>query len=160
MANDIQGFEIDVDGLTGSTRSYAKAPRIEAKQDSTKPRIIDVNTAFVLRTAQAMTLGHTKYEQNLPIDDKNYKHADLKFALGRVNNLLLHAMKLRDYYLLVLKAKRNGQDCPAPEEDDLGHLLANGNMLAWWEESGILPCSDPEQHKTQLTRVEAGRDRS
>jgi len=132
-------------GSAGLNNRSVNAVPIQAKQDSTKPRIIDVNTAFILRTAQAMTVGHAKYEQDLPIGDKNYQRADLKFALGRVNNLILHAMRLRDYYLAALKASRDGCDRPVPLEDDLGHAAANLNMLAWWEEAGVLPNSGPAE---------------
>lgn len=115
-----------------------------AKQDiPNPPRYQDLNFSFLRRTANAMLEGHEKYEQDLKPFEKNYMRADLKFALGRVGNLIKHAAQLKEMYLYMLQ---NGLTRPEANvalklelEDHLGHCAANLNMLAKWEEMGVLP---------------------
>lgn len=99
-------------------------------------RFQDLNLCALERAALAMSEGHTKYEQDLPPEEKNYMKGDLKFALGRIGNALLH---LHSYNELILRSLRGEDVVPLNMEDHLGHCLANLNMLAKYEELGILP---------------------
>jgi len=108
-----------------------------ATQDITNPlRFQDLNLCALERAAAAMTEGYAKYEQDLPPEQKNYQKADLKFALGRIGNAIKH---LVTYNELVLRSLRGEDVVPLNLEDHLGHCLANLNMLAKYEELGILP---------------------
>jgi hypothetical protein len=125
---------------------------IKAVQDiALPPRYQDINFSFSRRIATAHLEGHVKYEK-AKIDsgamqpiDKNYHHADLAFALGRLGNLIKHAQLLYAYYEHVLGG------IPLPKdfafEDHLGHVGANANMLAKWEQMGVLPDSEEPKKK-------------
>ena len=111
--------------------------KVEAIQDITNPtRYQDLNLCALERAALAMTEGHEKYEKDLSPEAKNYQKADLKFALGRIGNAIKH---LLTYNELVLRSLRGEDVVPYNMEDHLGHCLANLNMLAKYEELGILP---------------------
>lgn len=110
----------------------------EAVQDIKNPiRFQDVNLCFVERVALAMTEGYMKYEQELDPEQKNYLNADLKFALGRVGNAIKHLLSYNEHLLGSLRGDDLRDDYVA--EDHLGHCAANLNLLAKYEEIGLLP---------------------
>ncbi len=121
-------------GLSISDHECPEKPG--AKQDiPNPPRFQDLNYCFLERAALAMTEGFEKYEHNMPPEQKNYMRADLKFALSRIGNAIKH---LTLYNESILNSLR-GDESPGPSEDHLGHAAANLNMLAKWEEMGVLP---------------------
>lgn len=120
---------------------------MSARQSRHLLRFQDINLAFLRRLAAAMTEGYEKYEKK-EVDSrerppywKNYLEGDLKFALGRVSNLIHHAVQLGEQY----RATLEGSPSIADVEDHLGHAAANLNMLAEWEKRGLLPNSQPTQ---------------
>jgi hypothetical protein len=83
-----------------------------------------------------MSEGWAKYEQDLPPELKNYMNADLRFALGRIGNALKH---LHSYNEVILRSLRGSGLGKLAGEDHLGHCAANLNLLAKYEEIGLLP---------------------
>ena len=100
------------------------------------PRFQDLNYCFLERISLAMLEGYDKYEKDL-IDPtiKNYMKADLKFALGRIGNAIKHLLLYNEQILASLRKEEEINN----DEDHLGHAAANLNMLAKWEEMGLLP---------------------
>jgi hypothetical protein len=126
---------------------------LPAKQSAHPLRFQDINLSFARRLAAAMTEGHKKYEateitKGQPAYWKNYKEADQAFALGRVSNLLHHALQLYDTYVSELTATPR----VASAEDHLGHAAANLNMLAEFERMGVLPNTEPDKLLTTEQR--------
>lgn len=123
----------------------------EAKQSPTSGRLQDLNYELVRRGGLAMQEGREKYEGGQASWDKNYEKGDIEFAYNRLHNLIRHAFLLKETYKRLLSGKRAGfpkELDGQPVEDHLGHMVANLNMLAWYENAGVLPTTDPSQMET------------
>ncbi len=109
-------------------------------QDIKNPtRFQDLNFCFLERVALAMTEGFAKRPTDIEAvkrHTKDYLERDTEYALTKVGNAIKHLLM---YNELLLRSLRGQSIEDLNIEDQLGHAGANLNMLAKWEETGILP---------------------
>lgn len=102
----------------------------EAKSSETVPRFQDIPVGFTAALAEVFSLGHAKYETDLPPGVKNYQKGDARFFLARLDHAYAHLEKV--------KARCLGLPVTG-SEDDLMHAVANLAMLFWALGRGVLP---------------------
>lgn len=103
--------------------------------------VMDIPACFIYRTGAAFKEGREKYEKGLSLEQNNYQTFNTEQALARVENLIVHAIELKEFYMKALKEKKIFNLNLICDEDHLGHAAANLAMLAWWEEHKVLPLS-------------------
>lgn len=119
-----------------------------ALRSEVKPRYQDISLSLIKRGAQAMSEGHEKYELHLAPGYKNYKQGDTEFALAALDHAIEHLLEFKEQCIDSLL----GVEDPFAGEDHLGHLVANLNMIDFYQSKGLF--TPQEQAVIELTSQE------